>query len=323
MVSPVRLGTTDLVVGPVALGCMGFGEDLTGRNPWSLDEEAAGRIFRRAVELGVTLWDTANVYGAGSSEEVVGRAVRRYASRGSVVIATKVGLPMGPRDRAAGLRREAVRAQLEASLRRLGTDHIDLYQIHRHDPAVPAEEVVAALDEAVTSGKVRYIGASSMPAFRFAQLHHAAVTAGGVRFRTMQNQYSLVQREEEREMMPLLQEIGVVSLPWCPLAKGRLARPLGAPTPRSTRDPLGERFFGDVDAPIVGAVGAVALARGVSMAQVALSWVMSRPAVAVPVVGVTRPEQLADAVGAQQLELTADEVDALERHYTPRFPTGF
>ncbi|MEV7024115.1 aldo/keto reductase [Kitasatospora sp. NPDC093558] len=319
----VNLGGTDLTVSRIALGCMGFGGSGGGHNPWALDEQAAAPVFRRAVELGITLWDTANVYGGGASEELVGRAVRRYTRREDVVLATKAGLPMHEGPGGSGLSRRAVLEQVDGSLRRLGTDHIDLFQLHRFDPATPVEETVAALRDVVGAGKVRYVGASSMWAWRFAKLRHAAAVGGGPDFVSMQHQYSLVQREEEREMFPLLADEGVSSLVWCPLASGRLARPYGQATARSDGDPVARRFFADVDRPIVDAVQGVAEARGVPMARVALAWVLGNPVVAAPVVGATRPGHLDDAVAALGVRLGQDEVAALERPYTPRLPTGF
>ncbi len=319
----VKLGGTDLEVSRIALGCMGFGGAGRGHNPWALDEEAAAPVFQRAVELGITFWDTANVYGGGASEELVGRAVRRYARRDEVVLATKAGLPMHDGPGGSGLSRRAILEQVDGSLARLGTDRIDLFQLHRFDPATPVEETVAALREVVEAGKVRYVGASSMWAWRFAELGHAAERVGGPAFVSMQHQYSLVQREEEREMFPLLADRGVVSLVWCPLASGRLARPYGRQTTRSAGDPVARRFFGDVDRPIVDAVEGVAEARGVPMAQVALAWVLRNPVVAAPVVGATRPGHLDDAAAALRLRLTDAEAAVLEAPYTPRLPTGF
>ncbi|MFF4384082.1 aldo/keto reductase [Kitasatospora sp. NPDC001547] len=319
----LKLAGTDLEVSRIALGCMGFGGTGTGHNPWALDEEAAAPVFRRAVELGITLWDTANVYGGGASEELVGRAVRRFTRREDVVLATKAGLPMHDGPGGSGLSRRAVLEQVDGSLARLGTDHIDLFQLHRFDPATPVEETVAALREVVEAGKVRYVGVSSMWAWRFAELRHAAAVAGGPRFVSMQHQYSLVQREEEREMFPFLADQGIASLVWCPLASGRLARPYGQGTARSAGDPVAGRFFADVDRPIVDAVQRVAEARGVPMAQVALAWVLRNPVVAAPVVGATRPGHLDDAAAALGLGLTGAEAAALEAPYTPRLPTGF
>ncbi|KUL38895.1 alcohol dehydrogenase [Streptomyces sp. NRRL F-4489] len=317
------LGTTDLKVSRIALGCMGFADPAQGVNPWALDEEAAAPMFRRAVELGITLWDTANVYGGGTSEEIVGRALKTYTRREDVVLATKVGLPMHSGPGGAGLSRRAILTQVDASLTRLGTDYIDLYQIHRFDPATPVEETMAALHEVVAAGKVRHLGASSMWAWQFAKMQHTAARNGHTPFVSMQNQYSLVQREDEREMFPLLADQGVASLPWCPLAKGRLARPRGQVTTRSAGDPMGQRFFGDVDRPIVEAVERIAAARGIPMARTALAWVLNNPVVAAPIVGATRPTHLDDAAAALDVHLDTAELEALEGPYTPREPTGF
>jgi aryl-alcohol dehydrogenase-like predicted oxidoreductase len=319
----VPLGRTDLLVSRIALGCMGFANSAQGVNPWALDEQAAAPIFRRAVELGITLWDTANVYGGGTSEEIVGRAVKKYTRREDVVIATKVGLPMHDGPGGSGLSRTAILRQVDASLARLGTDYIDLYQIHRFDPGTPVEETMEALHEVVAAGKVRYIGASSMWAWQFSKMQHTATHHGHTRFVSMQNQYSLVQREDEREMFPLLADQGVSSLPWCPLAKGRLARPYGQATGRSAKDPIGQRFFGDVDRPIVDAVHRVATMREIPMAQVALAWALGNPTVAAPIIGATKPAHLDDAVAALAVRLDETETDALESRYTPRSPTGF
>lgn len=319
----VPLGGTGPTVSRIALGCMGFGDPAHGVNPWALDEDAAAPMFRRAVELGITLWDTANVYAGGTSEEIVGRAVRRYTRREDVVIATKVGLPVHEGPEGSGLSRKAIHAQVDASLARLGTDYIDLYQIHRFDPATPVDETMAALHEVVAAGKVRHVGASSMWAWQFAKMQHAAARDGHPAFVSMQNQYSLVQREDEREMFPLLADQGVASLPWCPLAKGYLARPHGRVTGRSASDPIGQRFFGDVDRPIVDAVQRIAEQRGVPMARVALAWVLGNPTVAAPVIGATDPAHLDDAAAALAVRLDEAEVAALEDPYTPRRPTGF
>ncbi|MCJ1675871.1 aldo/keto reductase [Streptomyces sp. APSN-46.1] len=317
------LGTTDLQVSRIALGCMGYADPAHGVNPWALDERAAAPLFRRAVELGITLWDTANVYGGGTSEEIVGRAVRKYTRREDVVIATKVGLPTHQGPGGSGLSRKAITTQVDASLARLGTDYIDLYQIHRFDPGTPIEETMEALHDVVAAGKVRYIGASSMWAWQFATMQHTAERQDLTRFVSMQNQYSLVQREDEREMFPLLADQGVSSLPWCPLAKGRLARPYGEVTGRSASDPIGERFFADVDRPIVDAVRHIAVRRAVPMARVALAWVLANPSVAAPVIGATSPAHLDDAVAALGVRLDRGEMDELESGYTPRQPTGF
>jgi len=318
-----RLGSSGLKVSRIALGCMSFGDASRGAASWTLDDDAAEPIFRQAVDLGITFWDTANVYGAGTSEEIVGRAIRRYTRREDVVLATKVFFPMGDGPGGSGLSRRAIMEQIDASLRRLGTDHVDLYQIHRFDPETPVEETMEALHDVVKAGKARYLGASSMWAWQFATMQHAAELNGWTRFVSMQNQYSLLQREEEREMFGLLADQGVGSIPWSPLAKGRLARPWGAQTTRSENDPMGNRYVDDVNVPIVEAVEKVASARGVPMAQVALAWVLRHPVVAAPIVGPTKEHHLADAAAALDLDLTAEEVESLEAAYTPRLPSGY
>ncbi|MEU4291410.1 aldo/keto reductase [Kribbella sp. NPDC026596] len=318
-----RLGNSGLKVSRIALGCMSFGDTSRGFSEWALDDAAAEPIFRQAVELGITFWDTANVYSYGSSEEIVGRAITKYSRREDVVLATKVHFPMHDGPGGSGLSRKAIMEQIDASLTRLGTEYVDLYQIHRFDPAVPVEETMEALHDVVKAGKVRYLGASSMWAWQFAKLQHAAELHGWTRFVSMQNQYSLMQREEEREMFGLLADQGVGSIPWSPLAKGRLARPWGTQTHRADTDPMGRRFTAANDEPIADAVQAVAEARAIPMAQVALAWVLHNPVVAAPIVGPTKPHHLADAVAALDVTLTPDELTTLESVYTPRPPTGY
>jgi 1-deoxyxylulose-5-phosphate synthase len=318
-----RLGTSGLKVSRIALGCMSFGDTSRGFNEWALDDEAAEPIFRQAVDLGITFWDTANAYGYGTSEEIVGRAIRKYTRRDDIVVATKVFFKMHDGPGGSGLSRKAIMEQIDASLSRLGTDYVDLYQIHRFDPDTPVEETMEALHDVVKAGKARYIGASSMWAWQFAKVQHAAERNGWTRFVSMQNQYSLMQREEEREMFGLLADQAVGSIPWSPLAKGRLARPWGERTQRSDTDPIGRRFFGDADRPIAEAVQRVAEARGIPMAQVALAWVLKNPVVAAPIVGATKPHHLPDAVAALDVQLGDDEIRTLEEPYTPHLPTGF
>ncbi|RIQ14460.1 aldo/keto reductase [Jiangella rhizosphaerae] len=319
-----RLGGSGLKVSRIALGCMSFGDRSRGYNEWALDDEAAEPIFRQAVELGITFWDTANVYGYGSSEEIVGRAIRRYTRREDVVLATKVFFPMHDGPGGSGLSRRAIMEQVDASLRRLSTDYVDLYQIHRFDPDTPAEETMEALHDVVKAGKARYLGASSMWAWQFAKLQYTADLGGWTRFVSMQNQYSLMQREDERELFGLLADHGVGSIPWSPLAKGRLTRPWHQRTERGDVDTLAQqRYSEEADKPIADAVERLAEARGVPMAQIALAWVLRNPVVSAPIVGPTKPHHLPDAVAALDLELTDDEVRMLEEPYTLRLPTGF
>jgi len=322
-----RLGSSGLRVSRIALGCMSFGVPRPN-TPWTLEEQAAEPIFRQALELGITFWDTANIYGNGTSEEIVGRAIRQYTRREEVVLATKLFSRMHDGPGGAGLSRKAVMEQIDASLKRLGTDYVDMYQIHRFDPDTPVEETMEALHDVVKAGKARYLGASSMWAWRFAKLQHAAQTHGWTKFVSMQDQYNLLVREEEREMFGLLADQGVGSIPWSPLAAGRVTRPWGEQgSARSQANPTvdmyGRPLFLDTDEAIVDAVERIADDRGVSMAQVAMAWVLKNPVVSAPIVGATKPHHLADAVAALDLELTDDEVSALEQPYTPRDPTYF
>ncbi|MCU1689548.1 MAG: aldo/keto reductase [Jatrophihabitantaceae bacterium] len=324
-----RLGSSGLMVSRLALGCMSFGDRNAGRMTWILDDEAAAPIFRQAMDLGITFWDTANIYGYGTSEEVVGRALAEFTRREDIVLATKLFQRMYEGPGGGGLSRRAIIEQIDASLKRLGTDYVDLLQIHRFDPTVPVEETMEALHDVVKSGKVRYLGASSMWAWRFAKLQEAARTHGWTPFVSMQNQYNLLQREEEREMFGLLADQGVGSIPWGPLAAGVLARPWGQEGSTSrgagarTNDPQGRPIFTDGDEAIVNAVKGIAEARGVAMASVAMAWVLRNPEVDAPIIGATKDHHLADAVAAFDIALTDDEVTALEEHYTPRLPTFF
>ncbi|MFE2195793.1 aldo/keto reductase [Streptomyces olivaceus] len=322
-----RLGSSGLKVSRLALGCMSFGIPSPVQ-PWTLDDEAAEPLFKQAVELGITFWDTANIYGMGASEEIVGRALRKYTRREDVVLATKLFFPMRQGPSRPGLSRNAIIEQLDASLDRLGTDHVDLYQIHRFDPDTPVEETMEALHDVIKAGKVRYIGASSMWTWQFAKMQHAAEANGWTKFVSMQDQYNLLQREEEREMFGLLADQGVGSLPWGPLASGLLARPWGqggttrGGTLRPT-DPYGRPLYVESDEAVVGAVERIAEARGVSMAQVAMAWVLKNPVVTAPLVGATKPEHFTDAVAALDIRLTDEEITSLESSYTPRLPTHY
>jgi aryl-alcohol dehydrogenase-like predicted oxidoreductase len=301
---------------------MSYGDASRGGHPWVLAEQDAGAFFRQALDLGITFWDTANVYNLGSSEEFVGRAITRYARREDVVLATKVHGRMHDGPGGAGLSRKAIFEQVDASLTRLGTDYIDLYQIHRFDGDTPVEETMEALHDVVKAGKARYLGASSMWAWQFAKMQHAAVLNGWTRFVTMQDQYNLLMREEEREMLPLLTDQGVGALPWSPLARGRLTRPWGEQTQRSDTDAFGRGLYQDSDHDIVDAVERVAAGRGLPMAQIALAWVLRNPVVDAPIVGATKPHHLTDAAAALDIELTTAEAQLLEAAYTPRHPTG-
>jgi aryl-alcohol dehydrogenase-like predicted oxidoreductase len=317
------LGSTGLTVSRICLGCMSYGDP--GWRPWVLDEGAARPFFRAAVEAGINFFDTADMYSLGVSEEVTGRALREVANMDEVVLATKVNFPMGPGPNMGGLSRKHVVQACEASLRRLGVDTIDLYQIHRFDPAVPIEETLAALDQLVRQGKVRYIGASSGDAWRMAQALSASERRGWARFVSMQNHYNLVYREEEREMIPLCVAEGVGVIPWSPLARGLLARPRPATddlrdagTTRAGNDAYATRMYDSPsDWEVVDAVERVATRRGDAMAEVALAWLLSRPGVVAPIVGATKLSHLETAVRALDVRLTADDLHELEAPYRP------
>ncbi len=295
---------------------MSYGVAATGMHQWTLEEDAAAAFFRQAVELGVTFWDTANVYQGGTSEEFVGRAIRRWSRREDIVLATKVHGTMHEGPGGSGLSRKAILEQLDASLRRLDTDYVDVYYVHRFDDDVPVEETMETLHDVVKAGKVRYLGASSMWAWQFAKLQHAAHLNGWTPFVAMQDQYNVLRREEERDMIPLCLDQGVGLTPYSPLAKGRAARPWGRQTARSSTDVVAQAFDRDVDEAVVDAIERVAEARGTPMAQVALAWLLSKPVTSCPIVGATRPNHLIDAVAALDVHLTLDEVAALEEPYT-------
>ncbi|MGZ4597973.1 MAG: aldo/keto reductase [Actinomycetes bacterium] len=320
----VKLGGTGLEVSRICLGCMTYGEPARGGHPWSLDEAASRPLIKQALDLGITFFDTANVYSDGSSEEIVGRALRDFARREDVVLATKVHGRMRSGPNGAGLSRKAILHEIDASLARLGTDFVDLYQIHRWDPTTPVEETLEALHDVVQAGKARYLGASSMWAWQFSKSLYTADLRGWTRFVSMQDHYNLLNREEEREMLPLCADQGIGVLPWSPLARGRLTRDWAQTTNRSETDEFGKTLYdvaGDRD--VAARVAEVAERRGVARAQVALAWLLSKPVVTAPIVGASRPQHLDDAVAAVDLELTDDEVRSLEEPYTPHPVVGF
>ncbi|HVY50427.1 MAG TPA: aldo/keto reductase [Devosia sp.] len=320
-----RLGRTGLQVSRICLGCMSFGDNTKGRE-WVLGEAEARPIMRAAWEAGINFFDTANVYSAGTSEEIVGTILKELAPRDEIVLATKVNGEMRPGPNGRGQSRKAILSEIDNSLRRLKTDYVDLYQIHRFDYDTPIEETLEALDEVVKSGKARYIGASSMWAWQFMKMLKTQELNGWSRFVSMQNHLNLIYREEEREMLPLCIDQGIGVIPWSPLARGRLARPWGEVTKRLNTDPFGHEIYdanAADDEKINGAVATVAKARGKTMAQVALAWVLQKQPVTAPILGVSKLEQLQDAIGALDVALTSDEVKALEAHYRPRATAGF
>ncbi len=319
----IKLGSTGLDVSRICLGCMSFGVPERGSHEWTLDSERSRPLIRRAIEAGVNFFDTANVYSDGTSEEILGQALREFGNRDEIVLATKVHARMRPGPNGAGLSRKAILSELDASLRRLGVDYVDLYQIHRWDDGTPIEVTMSALHDAVQSGKVRYLGASSMYAWQFAKAQHTAERNGWTRFATMQNHYNLLYREEEREMLPLCVDQGVAVIPWSPLARGRLTRDWDADTARSETDEFGKTLYVSEDRVIVERVAELAASRGVSRAQIALAWLLRNPVVAAPIVGATRVEHLEDAFAAVDVSLSDDEVERLESGYRPHSIAGF
>jgi aryl-alcohol dehydrogenase-like predicted oxidoreductase len=316
-----KLGHTGLDVSPVCIGCMGFGDPSKGHPAWSLKEDESRALIRHALEVGINFFDTANMYSNGNSEEIVGRALRDFVDRDAVVIATKLSAGMHDGPNAIGLSRKAIMAQVDHSLRRLGTDFIDLYQIHRRDQLTPWEESLEALNDVVKAGKVRYLGASSMKAWEFAKALNIQKANGWARFVSMQHNYSLVAREEEREMIPLCADEGVQTMIYSPLARGKLARPWGTKTGRTEAEPAGAAqnpATEESDRAIVEAVNAVAAERGVSAAQISLAWLHRNPVVAAPIVGTLKPRHIDTAVAAVSITLTDDEAKKLEAPYTPR-----
>ncbi|MEM9747007.1 MAG: aldo/keto reductase [Actinomycetota bacterium] len=319
----IKLGRTGLDVSRICLGCMSYGESGEGTHAWSLDEATSRPFIEKALGAGINFFDTANVYSMGTSEEFVGRALADMANRDEVVIATKVFGPMRQGQNAMGLSRKAIMTEVDHSLRRLGTDYIDLYQIHRFDHSTPVAETMEALHDVVKSGKVRYVGASSMWAWQFSKMQYTAEMNGWTKFVSMQNHYNLLHREEENEMMPLCVDQGVGVIPWSPMARGRLTRPWDEETARSDTDEFGKTLYQPTDREIVERVAKVADQRGVSRAQVALAWMLSKSFVTSPIIGATKPHHLDDAVAAVDVELTTDEIARLEEPYTPRPQVGF
>jgi aryl-alcohol dehydrogenase-like predicted oxidoreductase len=318
----VKLGSTGLDMSRICVGCMSFGLPGRGTHEWTLDEEASRPLIRRALDAGLNFFDTANVYSDGTSEEIVGRALAEFARRDEIVIATKVNGAMHEGPNAWGLSRKAIMTEIDNSLRRLGTDYVDLYQIHRFDPNTPVEETMEALHDVVKAGKARYIGASSMYAWQFSKMQYTARTHGWTRFVSMQNHYNLLYREEEREMLPLCEDQSVATLPWSPLARGRLTRDWGTVTERTEADNFGRTLYQEGDREIVDAVTRIAGERGVPRARIALAWLLGRPTVTAPIVGATKPHHLDDAVAALDITLTEKEIEELERPYTPRAISG-
>ena len=322
----VGLGKTGLKVSRLCLGCMTYGVPDRGNHPWTLDENQSRPFLKRALDMGINFFDTANSYSDGTSEEIVGRALLDYARRDDVVIATKVYFPMSEGPNAIGLSRKSIMREVDASLRRLGTDYIDLYQIHRFDYRTPMEETLQALHDVVQAGKVRYIGASSMHAWQFARALYLADALGLTRFVSMQNHYNLLYREEEREMLKLCQFEGIGVIPWSPLARGRLTRPWSESSHRADTDDVLKSLYSrteEADRKVVEAVMEVAAARGVAPAQIALAWVLAQNVVTAPIIGASKAAHLDDALAALSLTLTSDEIKRLTAPYVAHEVAGF
>jgi 1-deoxyxylulose-5-phosphate synthase len=322
----VKFGRTGLDVSRICLGCMSYGGSNRGNHAWSLDEAASRPFIRRALESGINFFDTANRYSLGSSEEILGRAIKDFARREEVVVATKVYGRMRPGPNGAGLSRKAIMTEIDASLQRLGTDYVDLYQIHRWDYDTPIEETLEALHDVVKAGKARYIGASSMHAWQFARALGIAERHGWTRFVSMQNLVNLLYREEEREMLPLCAAEGIAVIPWSPQARGRLTRDWDYTSIRTETDEAFGRLFAktqDADKKVVDRVAQVAAARGIPRAQVALAWLLAKPVITAPIVGATRLEHLDDALASVAVKLSTEEVASLEEPYIPHAVVGF
>ncbi|CAB3804645.1 aldo/keto reductase [Paraburkholderia fynbosensis] len=322
----VKFGRTGLDVSRLCLGCMTYGVAERGNHVWTLDEATSRPLIRQALDMGINFFDTANVYSDGTSEEIVGRALKEFATRDEVVIATKVNNRMRPGPNGAGLSRKAIFSEIDNSLRRLGTDYVDVYQIHRWDATTPIEETLEALHDVVKAGKARYIGASSMFAWQLSKALYTSRLHGWTEFVSMQNHLNLLNREEEREMLPLCADQGLAVMPWSPLARGRLTRDWNEPTERERTDEIGASLYGqtvDADRRVIEAVAMVARERGVPRAQVALAWVAQKREVTVPIVGASKPLHLEDAVASLSLDLSGEEIALLERSYIPHAHVGF
>jgi 1-deoxyxylulose-5-phosphate synthase len=316
----VKLGNTGIDVSRICVGCMSFGIGERGSFPWALDEERNRPMIKKALELGINFFDTANFYSIGTSEEITGRALKDYANRDEIVLATKVFFPMRKGPNGGGLSRKAIMSEIDKSLKRLGTDYVDLYYIHRWDYNTPIEETMEALHDVVKAGKSRYIGASSTYSWQFMKAQCVAEKNGWTQFVAMQNHYNLMYREEEREMLPLCKEENIAVVPWSPLAGGRLARESGASTDRSKMDEISKNLYAataESDRKVVERLAEVAEKRGVPMAQVALAWLLQQEAVAAPIVGTTKISHIEDAVSALSIKLTPEEISLLEEPYAP------
>ncbi|UGV25612.1 aldo/keto reductase [Rhodopseudomonas boonkerdii] len=322
----VKFGNTGLEVSRLCLGCMTYGVPDRGSHAWTLDEEKSRPLIKQAIELGINFFDTANVYSDGTSEEIVGRALKDFARRDDVVIATKVFNRMRPRPNGAGLSRKAIMTEIDHSLRRLGTDYVDLYQIHRLDKTTPIEETMEALHDVVKAGKARYIGASSMYAWQFAKAVYTSRLNGWTQFVSMQNHVNLLNREEEREMLPFCADQGIAVMPWSPLARGRLTRAWDETSERQKTDEFGKGLYVQAEAAdrkIVEQVAVVAKSRGVPQAQVAMAWLLQKPVITSPIIGASKTAHLTDAVAALSLKLTSEEIASLEAPYVPHAVAGF
>ncbi|MBA1250676.1 MULTISPECIES: aldo/keto reductase [Pseudomonas] len=321
-----NLGSTGLKISPLCLGCMTYGVPERGNHPWTMGEEESRPLLKKALDMGINFFDTANAYSDGTSEEIVGRALKDFAQRDEIVLATKVYFPMRNKPNVGGLSRKAIFASIDASLKRLGTDYVDLYQIHRWDYETPIEETMEALHDVVKAGKALHIGASSMYAWQFAKALHVADRNGWTRFVTMQNYVNLLYREEEREMLPLCRDEGIGVIPWSPMARGRLTRDWDTSSARVESDEFGKSLYAntaDADRRVVERVAEIANERGVPRAQVALAWVVQKPGISAPIIGASKPQHLEDAVAALSLNLTAEEIARLEEPYVPHGVVGF